>query len=81
VPVLATLLASDATPERVRLEWSIDAGGVREASLERREETTPWSTLAVLALDGLGRAVYEDRAVVPGARYAYRLAITSRTAP
>jgi hypothetical protein len=43
------------------------------ATLERRTETSPWTTLASLVPDGNGSIRYVDRAVAPGMRYGYRV--------
>ncbi len=71
-PVAAALVSAEARPEGVRLVWS--AGGASGyASIERRTETSDWATVGTRAVDGDERVVFEDHAVTPGERYAYRL--------
>src|SRR5262249_17234878 len=58
----------------VRLVWQGAGAAQLDISLERRPEASPdWAVLATVTGDAAGRVNYEDRAVVPGARYAYRL--------
>jgi hypothetical protein len=74
-PVAAqlALVSVEAEPGRVRLMWAAsDAAGL-VATVERRTETEEWRALASITADGTGTLVYEDRALTPGARYAYRL--------
>jgi hypothetical protein len=49
------------------------------ASVERREANSAWTALATVYADGRGRVSYEDRAVVAGTRYAYRLLVGGMT--
>ena len=76
VAVQVALVSATAEPDRVVLMWH--AGGALSfgATLERRGERSDWQPLAAVRADGTGRIVYEDRAVEPGERYAYRLAYT-----
>ncbi len=74
VPVLVSLIRSEAYPDRVSLAWHAAEGASLRATVERRTEGGAWQRLAEIAADGTGRLGYEDRAVEPGARYAYRLA-------
>jgi hypothetical protein len=46
-----------------------------DMEVQRREEATDWQTIARVASDGNGYIVYEDREVVAGARYGYRLLV------
>ncbi len=73
VAVAVSLVSVDAEPGRVRLIWFAADGASVLATVERRTETGHWQRLADVTADGTGRLVYEDRAVTPGARYAYRL--------
>jgi hypothetical protein len=74
VPTLLALVSAVAEPGVVRLVWQgVDAAHL-EATVERRSESDPeWLAIAAVTADGSGRLIYEDRAVEPGARYAYRL--------
>ena len=74
--VALALVSADADPSRVRLEWRAGASVDWSARLERRDAgASAWSALATLTPDGSGRIAYEDRAIVPGARYDYRLIV------
>jgi hypothetical protein len=72
-PVLVSLVSAEAEPGLVRLTWFAGQGGSLNAAIERRAEMGEWERLASIAADGSGKLTYEDRAVTPGTRYAYRL--------
>jgi hypothetical protein len=67
------LVSADATVERVSLRWQGE-GAFGPVTLERRGEGDEWVSIANLTSDGAGAYSHEDRDIVPGARYAYRLA-------
>lgn len=73
LPTAATLalVSAVAEPGVVRLAWQ--STEVQRASLERRADQSSWAPLGTLIADGTGRMSYEDRDVLPGASYAYRL--------
>ncbi len=73
VPVLLSLVRAEAEWDRVRLVWEGAEAGFT-AWIERRTSGAEWERLASVSADGSGRIAYEDRAVVAGTRYAYRLA-------
>jgi hypothetical protein len=75
VPVEVALERAEATPDRVRLAWYSAENGSFGATLYRREIDSAWSTLANVTADGSGHLRYEDREVVAGRRYGYRLGI------
>ena len=78
-PVLLALVTADATTERVRLRWN-DAGGiVLAADVERRTESGAWIMVGRVRAHGSGDLVYEDRDIVPGERYGYRLRVEAET--
>ncbi len=74
-PTLADLVSAEADPGHVRLVWYATGRAGTTARVERRDAGTDWTTLATIGAGGDGRLAYEDDAVVPGTRYAYRLAI------
>jgi hypothetical protein len=80
VAVELALARVDATAERVVLVWQGAGAGAIAATVERRTEAGAWGLLGPAALDGPDALIYEDRAVEPGARYAYRLAYTEQGA-
>lgn len=73
VPALASLASLSATPECVRMEWQVDAGPATDVRLDRRRASAPWLEVATLAVDGLGRATFEDRDVLAGERLEYAI--------
>ena len=76
VPVAVDLSTASAVVESggVHLRWYGSGMASLVASVERRTETTDWEPLASVTADGTGWLAYEDRAVMPGTRYGYRLA-------
>jgi hypothetical protein len=78
-PVLLALVSAEATADRVRLRWH-DAGGmVLAADVGRRTDSSEWNPVGRVAADASGDLVFEDRNVVPGMRYAYRLTVASES--
>ncbi len=71
---LTSLMSFEALPDRVTLTWLRGDDAPLEVSVEREGPSAGWSALAQASFDGSGRLKYEDRSVVPGARYSYRLA-------
>jgi hypothetical protein len=74
VAVELALASAEATPERVALVWHGPGAGALEAAVERRRESDDWQEIGAAAAAGADRLRYEDRRVVAGERYAYRLA-------
>jgi hypothetical protein len=70
-PTLVSLVSANASPDRVTLTWF--GGTAAGATVYRRGERDDWAPLGAAALDGAGRFEFEDRGVMSGARYAYRL--------
>jgi hypothetical protein len=67
------LVSAEASAQRVRLEWHASASVA--ATVYRRAADADWTAVGVAQSDGVGRIRFEDRDVVPGARYGYRLGI------
>lgn len=72
-PVTVSLVSAEAEPDVVRLTWYAPQGGGIIAGVERRTEASEWVRLGSPEITSDGTLRYEDRAVTPGARYAYRL--------
>ncbi|MEO5616997.1 MAG: hypothetical protein ABIS67_04445, partial [Candidatus Eisenbacteria bacterium] len=73
VAVQLSLVSAVADVDRVRLEWFAADGAGLVATLHRRTEGSAWGSLATISADGTGHLRYEDRDVIAGTRYAYRL--------
>lgn len=69
---LVSRLESTAEPGRVRIFWhSIRAGA--EFIVHRRHGAAEWAPVARVTAGDDGRLAFEDRDVMPGERYGYRL--------
>ncbi len=79
-PTEVALVTADATADRVSLVW-YEAGDRLPATVYRRLAGGDWSALATIDPDGMGYVRYEDRAIVPGASYEYRLGIMENGMP
>ena len=62
----------DAAVGRVNVAWRV-LGDALAYVIERSAEGGSWTAIARMAPDGIGQVTFEDRAVVPGGRYGYRL--------
>ncbi len=78
-PVLISLVSAEADGGVVRLAWYAADAGALEATVERRAAQEGWNSLASIPVAGDGFLRYEDRAVVPGQRYTYRLSYRDGT--
>jgi hypothetical protein len=83
-PAQLAMVSAEATIDRVTLEWYAPEDLPGTTYIERRAGDRPWTVIATAERDGLGHLRYEDRDVVPGNRYGYRLsdvhgAITAET--
>jgi hypothetical protein len=74
VGTLASLVATEATADRIRLRWSMSEPGI-EAALYRRTDDTDWRRIANLSADGRGYMSYADTDVERGVTYGYRLGV------
>jgi len=76
-----SLISARALADRIELAWVLAQGAGAIVTLEREAGADGWSMLANLSPDGTGKVTFEDRAVVPGVRYGYRLSWTASGAP
>jgi hypothetical protein len=74
VATLASLVAIDAQPNRIRLTWFSANPGLA-ATVYRRTANSDWASLGQITVDGTGYLRYQDSAVQTGTRYGYRLGI------
>jgi hypothetical protein len=68
-----SLVSASADDRGVSLRWFAAGGAGLSATVERRTEGPSWTRLAGVTADGTGMLACEDLAVVPGARYGYRV--------
>jgi hypothetical protein len=68
------LLDASATATGIQIRWRIHEPDGTRAVLERRTSSDDWRNLAEMVLTGTSLE-YEDRDVLPGLRYAYRLVL------
>ncbi len=79
-PVLLSLVSVDARPGRVAIAWQNPEPGVA-CTVERHAPDADWAEIARLTADGTGRIALEDRDVLAGTRYGYRVLIVEEGAP
>lgn len=72
--VALSLVATEASPGRVRVIWQTSEA--TEATVYRRSSDGPWQAIATMTTDGNGRVDFEDAEVTPGLRYGYRLGVS-----
>ena len=75
-PVLLSLVSQQADPNRVLLTWYAAGGSGVAATVYRRTVDEAWITLGQVSPAWNGLLLYEDRTVLPGRRYGYRLGLT-----
>jgi hypothetical protein len=73
VPVEASLVSADAEPGLVRLRWFTTQAAGGRWTVARAEADAAWRTLGEPSTDGSDVVGFEDRSVVAGKRYGYRL--------
>jgi hypothetical protein len=73
--ISAALLDAIAEKDRVRLTWVVSQATGASAEVFRRRATEDWVDLGPAAPDGSGQLVFEDRTVLAGQRYEYRLVL------
>jgi hypothetical protein len=74
-PTLVSLVSAEAHADLVRLTWYAADAPDLEATVYRTTGGGDWIALGSPARDGSGYLTWEDRDVVPGARYGYRLGL------
>jgi hypothetical protein len=71
---LVRLESAQARPDEVRVTWCLDTAPGFGATIYR-DDGAGWTGLAQGVSDAARRVVCEDRGVVPGERYGYRLGV------
>jgi hypothetical protein len=74
-PLSVALLGADRSAQAVTLTWSSITAYGHDATVERREESTDWSTLGSIAFDPDGLATFTDQDVHSGHDYLYRMGV------
>lgn len=72
-----SLSAQEVTAEHVSLTWIAADAGITDVFVERCATDSEWRELASLTPDGAGHLTYEDRDIVQGRSYRYRLRYSS----
>lgn len=69
--------SSQATPGAASLNWDVQNVTGERAGVYRRQEGTPWTSIATVENGGSGTLTFQDQDVTPGERYGYLLAVPS----
>jgi hypothetical protein len=73
-PVAVSLASVDVASNLVRLTWSSEGAANLKASVQRSDAgSDEWVEIGTPTVSGADKLVFEDRTVVAGARYGYRL--------
>lgn len=70
--------STDAGPGEAHVRWDVANTTSPYAAVYRRQEGTPWSSLATVEADASGVVTFVDGTVTPGERYGYMLVIPSQ---
>jgi hypothetical protein len=71
--VLVSLAGSEVAHDGVTIHWQVSDPGLVALIHRRSSGTDLWEALTSVVASGTGRISFEDRAVIPGAHYSYRL--------
>jgi Kelch motif protein/galactose oxidase-like protein len=75
-PVAVSLASVDVASDLVRLTWSTEGAANLRATVQRSDAgSDDWIEVGSPTVSGSDKLVFEDRTVVAGARYGYRLLI------
>ena len=72
---LLSLVSAEANIHGVKLRWLAPGGTLVAADIYRRARDTEWLRIAPIGPDGTGLITYDDRAVIAGVRYGYRIGV------
>jgi hypothetical protein len=73
VPVQVSLVSAEALDGMARIEWRhLGSSGVL-FDIERRTHDSEWTTVEGAYVDGEGKIVHEERGVIAGTEYGWRL--------
>jgi hypothetical protein len=74
-PTLLSIENTEVEPGVVRIVWRTSQGTHALVTVERADGPGEWKPRSTLVTDGTGRLRYEDRDVINGSRYGYRLRV------
>ena len=74
-PATASLIDSHAEPGLVRLNWFVTDAASAVVTVQRQHGAETWTTLGAPASTASDRLTFEDRSVVAGGSYRYRLSL------
>ena len=74
-PATASLIDSHAEPGLVRLNWFVTDAASAVVTVQRQHGADAWTTLGTPASSATDRLTFEDRSVVAGESYRYRLSL------
>ena len=69
---------SQADPDAVHLQWSVENATGTHAAVYRRDSETEWTSIATVEADASGVVTYDDPSVVAGGQYDYLLLVFSQ---
>ncbi|MFI5371268.1 MAG: choice-of-anchor D domain-containing protein [Candidatus Eisenbacteria bacterium] len=75
--VAMSLVSADADREAAHLVWYVVSPNGASGTVERREGGADWVRLGPVVADGGGYLRFEDRGVIAGHTYGYRLHLTT----
>ncbi len=74
-PAAIAALGAEAAPDRAIVRWRVGRAGL-DVVVERRDEGGAWAAIASRSVAVPGIIAHEDRDVVPGHSYFYRLTVS-----
>jgi hypothetical protein len=81
-PVAISLASTDVHSDLVRITWSAEGAANLKATVQRSEANSgEWTDLGAPSASGGDKLVFEDRSVVAGTRYGYRLVVLENGQP
>lgn len=72
---VVSLVSAEYADGVARIAWQVSGDALQGAVIQRHTESEGWRQVGQAIADGVGRIVYEDREVVAGRRYGFRLAM------
>jgi type IX secretion system substrate protein len=73
VPVQVSLVSAEALDGMARIEWRLVVSNGVLFDIERRTHDSEWTAVKSAHVDGEGKIVHEDRGLIAGTEYGWRL--------